>query len=195
MPGPGERGEAVVIELQHVDVRRRQRHGFDVDGEMTLAMAKRVDNLRAPAWHPARAHRGRDLLKPQSKWLHQDKLADLARGNGEVALGLRRVEGLGRSEQALHAGKDDMHGGGEIEGLRRRHETLARAHEELVGEDFTKLGKGMTDGRGATPEALCRPRDARIHEQRIEDDKKIGVDFLQMHGCNDSAEKISLRAC
>ena len=65
--------------------------------------------------------------------------------------------------------------------LRRRHEALAGAHEQLVGEDFAKLGKGMADGGRASPQTLCGPRDARIHQQRVEDDEEIGVDFFQMH--------------
>ena len=45
-----------------------------------------------------------------------------------------------------------------------------------------KLGKGMADGRGAAAEALGGPGDARINEERVEDDEKVGVDFLEMHG-------------
>jgi hypothetical protein len=58
---------------------------------------------------------------------------------------------------------------------------LARAHKQLVGEDFAKLGKGMADGGRASPKTLCGPRDARVHEQRVEDDEEIGVDLFQMH--------------
>jgi hypothetical protein len=36
----------------------------------------------------------------------------------------------------------------------------------------------MADGRSAPPKALGGPRDARIDEQRVEDDEKIGVDFF-----------------
>ena len=39
-----------------------------------------------------------------------------------------------------------MDGGGKLLRLGRRHEPLAGAHEQLVGEDFSKLGKGMADG-------------------------------------------------
>jgi hypothetical protein len=39
----------------------------------------------------------------------------------------------------------------------------------------------MADGRGASPETLRSPRDARIDEQRVEDDEEVGVDLFQMH--------------
>jgi hypothetical protein len=39
----------------------------------------------------------------------------------------------------------------------------------------------MADGGRAPPQTLGGPRDARIHEQRVEDDEQVGVDFLQMH--------------
>ena len=39
----------------------------------------------------------------------------------------------------------------------------------------------MADGGRASPQPFRGPRDARIHEQRVEDDEEIGVDFFQMH--------------
>ena len=173
-----DRGELVVIKLEHADVRRRQLHRFDVDGEMAAPLTERLDGLLALTRHPADAHRGSKPLKPPPERLHENEIADLARRHGEVALRVARVEGLCRAEQALHAGEDHMDGGGKLLRLCRRHEPLAGAHEQLVGEDFSKLSKGMADGGGAAPEALCGPRDARIDEQRVEDDEKIGVDFL-----------------
>ena len=181
MAGAGDRGKLVVIELEHADVGRRQRHRFDVDGEMAAPLTQRLDGLLALTRHPADAHRGSKRLQPPPERLHQDQIADLARGHGEVALRVARVEGLCRPEQALHAGEDHMDGGGKLLRLCGRHEALAGAHEQLVGEDFSKLSKGMADGGSAPPEALCGPRDARIDEQRVEDDEKIGVDFFQMH--------------
>ena len=133
-----------------------------------------------PGIQPTRTD-GASSFEPPPERLHQDEIADLARGHGEIALRVARVEGLCRPEQALHAGEDHMDGGGELERLGRRHEPLAGAHEQLVGEDFPKLGKGMADGRSAPPKPLGGPGDARIDEQRVEDHEQIGVDFFQMH--------------
>jgi hypothetical protein len=69
----------------------------------------------------------------------------------------------------------------ELERLRRRHQPLAGPHEQLVGEDFAKLGKGMADRRGAPPQALSGPRHAGIDEEGVKDDEEIGVDFTKMH--------------
>jgi hypothetical protein len=147
----GDGCEPVVVKLEHADVGRRQRHRLDVDGEMATPLAERVDGLFALARHPADAHRRRRCLEPAPERLHQNQIADFARGHGEVALGIARIERLGRTEQAFHAGKNDVHGGSEFLRLRRGHEPLPGAHEQLVGEDFSKLGKGMADGRRASP--------------------------------------------
>ena len=146
MAGARDRGKRVVIELEHPDIGRRQLDRFDVDGEMAAPLTQRLDGLLALTRHPADAHRGSKFLEPPPERLHHDEIADLARGHGEVALRVARVEGLCRAEQALHAGEDHMDGGGELLRLGRRHEALPGTHEQLVREDFSKLGKGMADG-------------------------------------------------
>src|SRR5262245_17145804 len=148
---------------------------------MATPPAERFDSLLALARHPADAHRRSQSLEPPPQRLHQNQIADLARGHGEIALRVAGIEGLGRTQQALHAGENDVHGGGKLLRLRRRNEALARAYEQLVGEDFAKLSKGMAYGWRASPKTLGGAGDARIHQQRVEDDEQVGVDLFQMH--------------
>ena len=93
-----------------------------------------------------------------------------------------RVERLVGPEQALHAGKDDVDGGRELHRLGGRHQLLAGAHEQLVGEDFAEFGQRMADRRGAPPEPLGGAGDAGVDQQRIERHQEIGVDFPEVHG-------------
>jgi len=74
-----------------------------------------------------------------------------------------------------------MDGRRQLERLGGRHQALPGTHEQLVGEDFAKFGKGMADRGGASPQALGRPRYAAFDEQRIEDAEEIGVDFAKMY--------------
>src|SRR5680860_750255 len=84
---------------------------------MAAALTERVDVLVAAIRHPADAHARRQTLEAMTKRLHQDELADLAGGDGEVAIGQRRIEWLVRPEQALHAGQDDVDRWGELQRL------------------------------------------------------------------------------
>jgi hypothetical protein len=108
--------------------------------------------------------------------------AGLARGHRKIAHRKRRVERLARPKQTLHAGEDDVHGRRKLNRLGGGHELLAGAHEQLVGEDFSKLGKRVADRRGAPAEPLRGARDARIDQKRVERHQQIGVDFLEVHG-------------
>ena len=70
-----------------------------------------------------------------------------------------------------------MNGRRKLERLCRGHEPLARAHEQLVGENLAELGQSVADGRCAPAEALGGAGDARIDEEGVERDEKIGVDL------------------
>src|SRR3974377_787794 len=110
---------------------------------MATPLPKSLDGFLALARHPAHAHRGRQFLEPPPKRLYQDEIAHLARGHGEIALGVARIEGLRQTEQALHAGEKEENCGGKLPRLGCRHEALASAHEEFIGKDFAELRKGM----------------------------------------------------
>ncbi len=119
----------------------------------------------------------RKLLEPPAQRLHQHQLPRFARGDREVARGLGRIERLARPQQTFHAGENDVDGGRKLERLRRRHEPLARAHEQLVGEDLAELRQRMADRRGAPSEPLGGAGDAGVDEQGVERHEQIGVDF------------------
>ena len=145
MAGAGEGGELVVEQLERADVRRLYRTALDVDDEMTAGVAERVGVIVAVRRHPSEPHIGRNGLQALAERLHQNKLSRLARGDREIAYRKRRIERLVGPEQALHAGKDHMHGGRKLERLGGRNELLAGAHEQLVVEDFPKFCKSMAD--------------------------------------------------
>ena len=70
-----------------------------------------------------------------------------------------------------------MYRGREFERLGGRHQALAGAHKQLVGEDLAQLGQRLVVCRGAAPEPLGGAGDAGIDEQRVERHQQIGVDF------------------
>ena len=70
-----------------------------------------------------------------------------------------------------------MDGGRELERLGGRHQPLAGAHEQLVGEDLAQLGQRMADGRGAPAQPLGGAGDAGVDQQSVERHQQIGVDF------------------
>ena len=129
MAGPAERRELVVEQLKCADIRRLHRPALDVDDEMTAPVAERIGVLIPVRLHPAEPLIRCERLEPLAERLHQNKLARFARGDGEIAHRKRRIERLVRPEQALHARKDDVHGGGKLERLRGRHELLPGADE------------------------------------------------------------------
>ena len=174
----GERHQPVVEEIEHPDIRRRQVHLLDVDGEMRAPLTQRLDHLGALPRRPADPHRRRDLLEPVPQRLHDPQLPGFGGDDGEIALGVARIEGLGRPEQALHAGKDHVHGRSKLDRFRRRHQLLARPHEQLVGEDLAELGQRMANGRGAPPKPLGGAGHARVDEQGVEDHEQVGVDLF-----------------
>src|SRR5689334_8717483 len=178
MTRAGERDQPVVEQLQHADVRCLNRQTLDVDHEMATAAPERFDILFAMRWHPAGMYTRRELGEALAERLNQNELAGFARGDREVARRKRRIERLAWPKQALHAGKDHMHGRRKLERLGRRHQLLPGPHKQLVGENLAELSERMADGRRASPEALGGARHARVDEQRVERDQEIGVDFL-----------------
>ena len=149
---------------------------------MAASVAQRIDVFLAMRRHPADLYARCLRAQPLAQRLQQHELAGLTRGDGEVARGLRGVERLIRPEQALHAGQDDVDGGRELHRLGGRHQLLAGAHEQLVGEDFAELGQRVADGRGAPAQTLGGAGDAGIDEQSVERHQQIGIDFPEVHG-------------